>query len=734
MSEESQNPDPFFKKSVKNSPDLARILAMPRRTWTEKEAEDLAKRMTELLRLPTGTQELRPAQAMSLHDLLVYGGLMSLIRVGGGKSQPNDEPIHTALGWKSMGELRVGDRVHGRVGLTYVTGVFPQGIRPVRKVIFSDGSWTRCDPEHLWTFYSEGWTQTKTCADWEEQLLNNPDEGIHALLAERQTKKRHVVGFESQPAAECTCISVDAPDHLYQTRFGLLTHNTLVSFLAPYVSECRQPLLLIPANLREKTERDRKRYREHWEIGGNFAVESYEMLARKQHAHYLSVTKPDIIICDEAHHLKNTKAAVTRRLKRYLHDHPETKCVFMSGTLTNTSLKEYQHLLRWALKDANTPLPTDYDQLDNWSLALDEKIRPENRVKPGALVKLCNEEERDLLAAGDELRAARLAYRRRLTDTPGVVATRETFMGASLNITPLALKLPQVVEDAFKHLREKEETPDGWPISDGHIMAKHAKELALGFYYRWNPRPPAEWVEKRKAWCAACRKILTYNKRGIDTEDQAKQEVRAGQYPDKIVKLLDDWTDIEKTFIPNIDAVWLHDFALEAAADWAKKNKGIVWVYHSAFGRRLAEMTGLRYYKDQGYDAEGQFIESHSPKEAMIASISSNKEGKNLQSWCTNLMVHPPSSGIWWEQVLGRTHRDGQEADEVSFEMYTTCVEHVQAFWDATSRANYTQDTTGQVQKLLYATVTIPTVGEVVNSNGCAWTAYTLKAEESAAQ
>lgn len=503
--------------------------------------------------------------------------------------------------------------------------------------------------------------------------------------------------------------------------------KTLISLLCPYVCESVRPLLLIPANLRRKTERDMRMYRAHFEIGGHLAIEHYEMLARSNHAHYLDLVKPDLIICDEAHALKNTRAAVVRRLKRYLAAHPETKVAFLSGTLTNRSLKDYWHLMRWALPDQNVPMPTNFEELDLWSLALDEKVQAGQRVAPGALLTMCNEEEREL-AKTDALVAARRAYRRRLVETPGVVATRETFTGASLRIEPFPLNMPKVVEAAFSNLRTNWETPDGWPISDGHVAAKHAKELALGFYYRWNPRPPQEWMIAKRNWCSFVRKILSHNKRNLDTEAQVLEAVVTGIYPKDVLM---EWLQVKDTFDPNVEAVWLSDFAIDAAMDWALKEKGIIWVHHRAFGERLAKKTGLSYYGEGGFDARGAFIEDHLEGMPLIASIKANKEGKNLQRWNTNLVTNPPSSGKWWEQMLGRTHRDGQEADEVHCKIFASCIEHYMAFYKSVGDAQYVQDSMGQVQKLLYADVTLPTLEEVERSDSVIWTPNKLKAPGS---
>lgn len=584
-----------WKRAVPDTPELQRILRIPRREWTLREAAELAVQMTELLRTDSGTMSLRPFQAVALHDLAAYGGLVGMGRVGIGK--------------------------------------------------------------------------------------------------------------------------------------------TLISFLSPYVVEALRPLLVIPANLRRKTERDVYEYKAHWEVSSMMAVESYQKMARKSYAYYLEVTKPDLLIFDEAHHLKNTKAAVTRRVKRYLEaceqdritcskdgtprKYPDPKIVLLSGTFTNRSLKEYWHLLKWVLPRELVPLPLELAQLDMWCCAIDEKVKEGNRIKVGALSQLFNAEEKELAAAGNELAAARRAYGRRLVQTPAVVATTETFSGSTLSVTDIRLTLPPLVREAFMLLRTEWELPDGELLADGTMVAKAAKELALGFFYVWDPWPPEEWVEARKAWFQQVRRILSHNKRGLDTEEQVKDAVLEGLYPhDKLAA----WVQIKDTFVPNVKPIWIDDFAVDAAIDWAKKNKGIVWAFHTAFGARLAKKSGMRFYGEGGFTLDGKhFIEDHPAGEPMIASLSANKEGKNLQKWHRNLVCHPPSSGNWWEQMIGRTHRDGQQSPHVSFEMIGSCIEHYMAFDKALGDAMYVQDSTPMVQKLLYADVDVPSVDDVADFSGVEW-------------
>lgn len=98
--------------------------------------------------IPTGIDGL---------DEIMNGGLsrqelgVILAPFGVGKSQPLTSKILTPDGWKLMGDINVGDDVISRNGKpTKVIGVYPQGIRPIYKVSFNDGTETKCDEEHLW--------------------------------------------------------------------------------------------------------------------------------------------------------------------------------------------------------------------------------------------------------------------------------------------------------------------------------------------------------------------------------------------------------------------------------------------------------------------------------------------------------------------------------------------------------------------------------------------------------
>jgi len=289
----------------------------------------------------------------------------------------------------------------------------------------------------------------------------------------------------------------------------------------------------------------------------------------------------------------------------------------------------------------------------------------------------------------------------------GVIATTEAHTGSSLSITPVEPDMNADVDDAFVKLRTLWELPDGQPLADGLSMWRHARELALGFFYKWSPPAPPEWMARRKAWCSACRQILGTNRRNLDSELQVSKAVADGLYPEK-TDIYKAWVEIRDTFEPNTIPVWLDDSAIKACIQWAKQGPGIIWTEHDAFARKLALDSGLPYFGKQGKDAKGRMIEDAYPEEIVIASIASNGEGRNLQAWSRSLVTSPPPSGSTWEQVLGRCHREGQKADEVSYEYLVTCREHHVAIQQALADARYIEHSTGQAQKINYADIDWP--------------------------
>ena len=119
-------------------------------------------------------------------DRLLKGGLAKgeigvvLAPTGVGKSLGISEPVLTPKGWKTMGDIKVGDKVIGSDGKEqYVLGVYPQGIRPIYKVQFTDGTFVNCDQEHLWSVNTLNMRTSKTRVNG--IVVNKPNNGYKVV-------------------------------------------------------------------------------------------------------------------------------------------------------------------------------------------------------------------------------------------------------------------------------------------------------------------------------------------------------------------------------------------------------------------------------------------------------------------------------------------------------------------------------------------------------------------------
>lgn len=466
--------------------------------------------------------------------------------------------------------------------------------------------------------------------------------------------------------------------------------KTIISLLAFTVLASSRPLLLVPAKLQEKTRRAWKHLAQHWKIHPSIRILSYELAGRVQSREILEQWKPDAIVCDEGHKLKDTRTGVTKRVRWYLDANPETKFVDMSGTITKRSIGDYAHRARWALRDT-CPLPNDWRDLKTWSGVIDEPSgawkQEREAPDPGALA---------MLGAGD----VREAFRSRCHDTLGWVATRESELSIPVLGDVARIPVPPAVASALTHLRDTWSSPDGEEEYDyAPEVWAHARQIGLGFWYAWDPPAPLVWKAKRKAWGQWVRHILENNRRRLATPLDVANACDQGHYPDALAAL-EEWRAVRDSFVPVTVPRWIDSFALEWAARELASGDVLLWTEHRAFADRLSAETGVPYYAGGGLDARKRSILDHR-KGPAIVSVKAIGEGFDLQHFARNVVASAPTSGKDWEQLLGRTLREGQLADEVSVLILSTCDEHDAAIGQAKADAEYIETTTGQRQALL---------------------------------
>lgn len=90
-----------------------------------------------------------------LRILETAGGVLLAGDMGSGKAIRSVDNVLTPNGPRPAGQIQVGEFLIGRDGKpTEVLGVYPQGVRPMYRLTFSDGSSSVTDEDHLWAVQS----------------------------------------------------------------------------------------------------------------------------------------------------------------------------------------------------------------------------------------------------------------------------------------------------------------------------------------------------------------------------------------------------------------------------------------------------------------------------------------------------------------------------------------------------------------------------------------------------
>lgn len=488
--------------------------------------------------------------------------------------------------------------------------------------------------------------------------------------------------------------------------------KTLITQLIGVSLGAKRPLVLIPAPCEAQFWRDYQNYGKHFTVHPNLQVLTYSKLQVVSGKDSLKQIQPDLIIADEAHNLRNMRSARCQRVHRYLKAAHEAgqpvMFICLSGTLTSKSLKDYSHLAKWALR-SNAPVPKDPNEAIAWSMVLDSGTRPTPQ-ELSHMTPFVKHYYPDQTVTQENARAA---FADRFTKTLGVVATRDSSaVGCSLLLLERKIQPPKVIADALHHVRTTWSLPSGnQEFSDQMTLMGASKQIAQGFYYLWDwgqDRPneaDKEWIEMRKRWARAVREQVKKEVDGLDSEllitNACRWSVRHNSLYPELLPLVavawQIWEPFHKIKPPPTIPIWLDDFLIQDALAWAKEQKEpvIFWYGDTAVGARFREL---------GIPTYGQGTEMPEKPIVCAASYNVHGTGKNLQAWKNQIVLDPPASGQMWEQLLGRTHRQGQTADEVLFYYYAHTPEFKRAIEQSITSATYIQETTKTPQRLLYAT------------------------------
>lgn len=483
---------------------------------------------------------------------------------------------------------------------------------------------------------------------------------------------------------------------------GVGEGKTLASMLLPHVikredgSPVVRPLLLIPAAMRAQCIHDWQVYQEHFLLPASLMVRSYEEISNN--TSMLRQLQPDLIICDEAHKLRNLDASRTKRVSRYMRSQ-KPRFVALSGTLTATTVKDFAHLAKWALDDGS-PLPNRLTYLNSWAACLDR----DGRASPGdkmAMTRLIKK------FGGD----AREAFQKRLETTRGVVLSKNTGPPCSLIIDVRKPEPDDKIEEYLDQLDQTWTTPGGEELDSALSFTRACRQIACGFYYVWKWKDDIvdePWLEARAEWNRAVRRTLAKAGEGYDSPSllaAACQRLLEGEperLPRSLVQAYQNWLPQKDKPLPPVAARWFSDSFINEvrAAVETSSEPPIIWYGHQAVAMRLQRALGFPVF-GPGKEASEELVKLTHPT-PIIASLSAHATGKNLQMFGDAIFAHPLSDGARYEQALGRHHRQGQKRDEVTSTVFAHRI-FDKAFQQAQNSAAYIEETTGLPQRLRYA-------------------------------
>lgn len=494
---------------------------------------------------------------------------------------------------------------------------------------------------------------------------------------------------------------------------GVAHGKELICALAGSVFNSACHVVMGPPSLRDHFDRDWERYSLHFALPPRDTVHfvAYSDLQNGKRIRILDELKPDTIAANECQNLRHKRASRTKRFLVHMKSRPGTRFIGCSGTPTNDSIKDYAHLIEMAL-GRGTPVPSTrrHYELADWCAAIDVPKGNEEPKAPGALLKLATPAEIEASRAAEEspTELARRVFCRRLVETHGVVATDAPALKCELRIKEIGadeMNTPPSVRNFLKDLSRTWAIPGGAELKSALEVSRIARQASCGLYYRWDwpgGIVDEEWVEAKSAWGKTVRHVLQYyGHKGIDQPLFVANAAMRGELPREHLATWAAWAAVKDRPAPPTVAVWLDDFIVDKAEEWADDvGIGVIWYEHNALGRAIADRLRLPLMEG-GCDKQ---VNAATPKThpIMVCSIRAHGTGKNLQAWGRAYVTSPPANGTIWEQLLGR-HPRGQRRDPVQYDVNVHTWPLRAALNGALADAQYQQTTTRQKQRLLIA-------------------------------
>lgn len=465
-----------------------------------------------------------------------------------------------------------------------------------------------------------------------------------------------------------------------------------------------------------------------------------------------------LIVLDEVHRLANPSAARTQRflwdfLTLIAQQDPSRRpaLLILTGSAVRTEVADMAHMFYMALA-GNSPLPiciptkhpilpidnVVHECMRGWSNWLDKgatggaqgtsdmNALADAFGEPGdAEPELSFDTFEEMMSSDsdaprftEQIRLYRKALQRRIASAPGVVMPpHDPDSGTRANILihqigEDELELPKVCRvwlDDYKAGRIDE---DIYVCAEENGESRINKTLALGFVNRWlwpdsmDEADRHEWRVARSEWGKFLRAELDENIRpGYDTEKKVRdyllwQIQNTPNETDGAHQILQRWMDAVRRWGRHIptEAEWVDEFLIDdimGRVDSAETPL-LVWYRSTGLMEKLNE-RGLHVWHTRYNDPNAK----RDAGKSIALSANSHTEGLNLQyGWNNNLIVELPGSAIT-QQLMGRTHRTGQEADFVHYSIYTHSAELRKVLRSVKHSAERDFDLTGDPQKIL---------------------------------
>jgi hypothetical protein len=462
----------------------------------------------------------------------------------------------------------------------------------------------------------------------------------------------------------------------------------------------------------------------------------YSLLSVQNTDDMLDAISPECVICDEAHNLKRMSAARTRRfLSMVKKCEPELVC--LSGTITAKSVMDYLHLIRICLGQ-NCPLPLAMTVAQEWASVIDAAGTADDTTT-GPLLPLVRWAETHFPNEDYPMsqEGFRRAYRVRMNTCPGVASSGDSDIGTSLVFAnePVAEGPNDDLVALIKQVDRDYITPNGDEIEHAIHKFKWLYELSAGFYNMLVWPSPSEYAARKGITETEAVSILDrareHHRRGQEYAKDLREWIEANARPGLDTPFLvgsdmdrhgpsnvgmclyavwRQWKDADFEGRPGRDshAVRVDPWKVRAAAEWAKSlgSGCILWYHHQEIGRWLAELLAEEdaLHCPAGERFNRAIVDPSNQNRIVIASMTAHGTGKNLQHFQHQFFVQWPRPASVAEQTLGRTHRNGQEADELRIVTCNTIDFDYMNFAACLNDALYIHQSTGNRQKLVYGT------------------------------